>query len=84
MQEDNGFLHCLSMQELDALWAETMVSGSLLVSNLNACDDAKRKSDLGTTITDVATISGRSAKCGPECIVLCCSGRSDLDRGQAI
>ena len=33
-----------NVQELDALWTETMVSGSLL--GPNACDDAKKKLSL--------------------------------------
>lgn len=44
MREGNGFIHCLSIQgtvqELNALWAETVVSGSLLENN--ACDREKK------------------------------------------
>lgn len=40
----------LIVQQLDAIWAETMVSGSLL--GTNACDDAKRDLVLWTAVTD--------------------------------
>lgn len=59
-------MHCLSRRtnrvRARRLWAETMVSRSLLAAN--ACIDADEKFDLQVMTTDIAAMSGRLVELG--------------------